>query len=214
MLLRGINLGRARRVAMADLRVLLSDLGYSDVRTVLQSGNAVFGVESRSAEPGGAESRRPEKPSAEKPPAEKPPAETLSAETLSPERLSPERLCAQITERIAGELDLKVDCVIRSAAELAAVVAANPFPDKVSEGAKLMVTFLSGPLDPARFAGHDPADFAPDEFRLADREIYSWLPNGMAASRIPVNFWDRRTGMVATTRNWNTVTRLLALVDA
>ena len=41
-LLRGINLGSKRRVAMADLRELLEELGYEDVRTVLQSGNIVF----------------------------------------------------------------------------------------------------------------------------------------------------------------------------
>lgn len=41
-LLRGINVGRARRVAMADLRALVEDLGYGDVRTVLNSGNVVF----------------------------------------------------------------------------------------------------------------------------------------------------------------------------
>ena len=43
-LLRGINVGRAKRVAMADLRALLEDLGYSDVRTLQNSGNAVFTV--------------------------------------------------------------------------------------------------------------------------------------------------------------------------
>lgn len=41
-LLRGINVGRARRLAMADLRRLLEGLGYTHVRTVLNSGNAVF----------------------------------------------------------------------------------------------------------------------------------------------------------------------------
>ena len=41
-LLRGINVGRAKRVAMADLRALLEGLGYTHVRTLLNSGNAVF----------------------------------------------------------------------------------------------------------------------------------------------------------------------------
>lgn len=41
-LLRGINVGRAKRVAMADLRAAASDLGYSDPRTLLNSGNLVF----------------------------------------------------------------------------------------------------------------------------------------------------------------------------
>jgi uncharacterized protein (DUF1697 family) len=41
-LIRGINVGRAKRVAMADLRALVEGLGYRDVRTVLNSGNVVF----------------------------------------------------------------------------------------------------------------------------------------------------------------------------
>ena len=41
-LLRGINVGRAKRVAMADLRDMLEGLGFRDVRTLLNSGNAVF----------------------------------------------------------------------------------------------------------------------------------------------------------------------------
>ncbi len=41
-LLRAVNLGPTNRVAMADLRTLLADLGLSDVRTLLQSGNVVF----------------------------------------------------------------------------------------------------------------------------------------------------------------------------
>jgi uncharacterized protein (DUF1697 family) len=41
-LLRGINVGRAKRVAMADLRKLLGDLGFTQVRTVLNSGNVVY----------------------------------------------------------------------------------------------------------------------------------------------------------------------------
>jgi uncharacterized protein (DUF1697 family) len=43
-LLRGINVGRAKRIAMADLRALVADLGYRDVTTLLNSGNVVFTV--------------------------------------------------------------------------------------------------------------------------------------------------------------------------
>jgi uncharacterized protein (DUF1697 family) len=41
-LLRGINVGKAKRIAMADLRALIERLGYTDVRTLLNSGNVVF----------------------------------------------------------------------------------------------------------------------------------------------------------------------------
>lgn len=41
-LLRGINVGRAKRVAMADLRAVVESLGYRDVGTLLNSGNVVL----------------------------------------------------------------------------------------------------------------------------------------------------------------------------
>lgn len=41
-LLRGINVGKARRIPMADLRALLAGLGYTGIATLLNSGNAVF----------------------------------------------------------------------------------------------------------------------------------------------------------------------------
>ena len=44
-LLRGINVGKAKRVPMAELRALLSELGYSNVSTLLNSGNAVFNAD-------------------------------------------------------------------------------------------------------------------------------------------------------------------------
>lgn len=48
-LLRGINVGGHKKVAMADLRRLLSDMGCNGVRTYIQSGNAVFGSDLKTA---------------------------------------------------------------------------------------------------------------------------------------------------------------------
>ncbi len=41
-LLRGINIGPNKRIAMADLRAIVGSLGHTDVETYLQSGNVVF----------------------------------------------------------------------------------------------------------------------------------------------------------------------------
>jgi uncharacterized protein (DUF1697 family) len=49
-LFRGINVGKAKRIAMADLRALLGKLGFTGVQTLLNSGNAVF---TAPAEPAG-----------------------------------------------------------------------------------------------------------------------------------------------------------------
>jgi len=53
-LFRGINVGKAKRIAMADLRELLAKLGYTEVATLLNSGNAVFtGAAERAAKHAG-----------------------------------------------------------------------------------------------------------------------------------------------------------------
>lgn len=48
-LLRGVNVGKGKRVPMADFKTMLEGLGYSEVSTLLNSGNAVFTSSSRSA---------------------------------------------------------------------------------------------------------------------------------------------------------------------
>ena len=57
-LLRGVNVGRTRRVAMADLRALVEGLGYRQVATLLNSGNVVFTAGGKTA---GTSARRIEK---------------------------------------------------------------------------------------------------------------------------------------------------------
>jgi len=49
--LRGINVGRNKRIGMADLRALMEGLGHASVRTHLQSGNIVFESPKRRARP-------------------------------------------------------------------------------------------------------------------------------------------------------------------
>ena len=50
-LLRGINVGTAKRVAMEELRSVMTGLGFADVRTLLNSGNVVFSSSARNGDP-------------------------------------------------------------------------------------------------------------------------------------------------------------------
>ncbi|MGD0185718.1 MAG: hypothetical protein ABSC25_10780 [Roseiarcus sp.] len=62
-------------------------------------------------------------------------------------------------------------------------------------------------LDPSRSP-------PPGEFVVADAEITLRLPNGVARSKLTNAWFDSRLGVVSTTRNWRTVTRLAAIIDA
>lgn len=174
-LLRGINVGGKNKVPMQTLRELLTGLECTNIRTHLQSGNAVF----------------------------------------DHPRAAPADLAASLEARITAELGLDIRCLVRDGAGLQRVVDGNPFTMEGIDPSRFLVTFLSGPPDQARLTAIDSPAYAPDEFRLADRkaptEIYSHLPNGIHTSKLALQFTDKKLGVTATARNWNTVLKLTAM---
>jgi uncharacterized protein (DUF1697 family) len=46
-ILRGINVGGKRKILMADLKVLLEELGYQNIQTYIQSGNLIFNADEK-----------------------------------------------------------------------------------------------------------------------------------------------------------------------
>jgi uncharacterized protein (DUF1697 family) len=173
-LLRGINVGGHKKVPMAALRELLTDQGYGEVRTLLQSGNAVF---------------------------------------TAPQK-GPAALGRELEQAIEDRFGFEVRCVVVSAAELRGVVERNPFPLSSFEPSKLVVIFLSGPVDPELLSGIDPQGYLPDEFRLGEREIFLHCPNGLGRSKLADVLGAAHLGVTATARNWNTVTKLVLMTES
>lgn len=166
-LLRGINLASRRRVAMADLRAWVTDLGYTDVRTLLQSGNVVFQTGKK-----------------------------------------PATVVRELESRLATGAGFSIGCVLRTAAELRAVVAADPLGSVATNPSRYLVSFQTGAVD---WPDVDPSAYLPERFHLAKREAYFWVPEGSQKSPVLAAFpADEKT----TVRNWNTVTKLLAMMDA
>ncbi len=168
VLLRGINVGAARRIPMARLRDVLTALGHDAVRTHLASGNVLL------------ESPLPEA-----------------------------ALGAAVTDAIAGEFGFDVPVVVRTGPELADVVAADPFRSRVTDPSRYSVTFLPEAPDPDRVADLPPPEEG--EYLVRGRELYLWLPAGMAQAPMAKWKWDRLLGVAGTNRNWNTVATLADL---
>ena len=175
-LLRGINVGGARKVPMAELRTLLERLDLGDVRTYLQSGQAVF------------------------------------SSTHGDE----ESLAAEIGGAIEKHFGFGVDVIVRDHAFLKAVADACPFPAAELEAKQLHVTYFSQPVDADRFAAIDQPAFLPEEFKLGDRALYLYAPNGLGRSKLAEQLARPRVnkGLIATTRNWNTVVKLVEMTAA
>ena len=172
LLLRGINVGGRNRVPMADLRALVTALGFDGVATHVQSGNLVCAGSG-----------------------------------------SPDRAAARVAEALAGELDVTVPVVGRSAAHWAALLATNPLAGLEDDPRKLHVTFLDGVPDPGRVADlvAEAAAFAPERLEVVGADVFLHCPGGYGETPLSNGYLEKRLGRVATTRNWRTVAALADL---
>jgi uncharacterized protein (DUF1697 family) len=172
-LLRGINVGGNKMVPMADLRAMTAKLGFEDPKTLLQSGNLVFGAKSQ--------------PTA---------------------RL--EQVLEAATKKTIG-----VECsyLLRTADEWAAIIAANPFAKFAkSNPAYLVVTFCREAPDAAALKTLRLEARGGEDFKAHGRELYLWYPDGQGTSKLAIALSKNKLGTICTARNWNTVTKIRALL--
>ncbi|MGP3987290.1 DUF1697 domain-containing protein [Streptomyces sp. 3N207] len=175
-LLRGINVGGSKKVPMPELRELLGQLGHGEVRTHLNSGNAVFRSESDDEE-----------------------ALAVGMETA-----------------IEQHFGLHVTCMVRAGSYLRAVLDDCPFPAADLSGSRLHAVFCSQPVTSEQFTSLDPTEYLPEEFRVGDRVLYLYTPGGLGTSRLSPALQrpSLLKGTETTSRNWNTVQKLVELTRA
>ena len=169
-LLRGINVGSAKRVAMPALRAMATDLGYGGVATHLNSGNLVL-------------------------------TSDRDAETVR----------RQVETGVEQTFGLHADVVVRTAEQLRAVLAGNPYPD--GDPSLVTIAFLADdppPQAPDRVAALAAAD---EPYLFAGREVYVHYGHGQSGSVLAASF-ATVLGVSATVRNLRTVTRLVDLTGS
>ncbi len=171
-LLRGVNIGAHNRIAMPALREALSEAGFEDVRTYLQSGNVVL--------TGGA---------------------------------SPDIVARKVRKVIADRFRLDVEVVVRTRAELAAVVRRDSLGRVAEDPKRYQVSFLAATPKADAARKLEEAVIEPERLVVHGREAYAWHPNGVGRSKLAALLAGNGLGVSATARNWTTVTKLLALAE-
>jgi uncharacterized protein (DUF1697 family) len=169
-LFRGINVGKAKRIAMAELRILLGKLGYTDVGTLLNSGNAVFTTRAASAA----------------------------------------RIAARIRREVAQQLGVDALVIVKSAAQLSAIIQGNALSD-ATDHSRLLVAMTQ---DAAAVAALKPLArlaWGRERLHVGEHAAYLWCANGILESRVAEALLG---GLPAgTTRNWATVNKIHALMN-
>ena len=127
----------------------------------------------------------------------------------------PAKLSKQLEDAIEKFTGFRPSVVVRTASELRAVIERNPFAGRADVAPnRLGVSFLSvNPGDAAR-ATVKAMDVSPEELHIHGREMYIHFPNGMGASKLPMKAIERALKTEGTVRNWNTVEKLMEMVEA
>jgi uncharacterized protein (DUF1697 family) len=125
------------------------------------------------------------------------------------------RLSKRIADAIEQRFVFRPGVILRTAADLRGVIAANPFASRRDlDPSRLLVQFL---------AGEPPADVRerilriesePEELRIVGRELYIYYPNGMARPKVSWTFIEKILQTPCTGRNWNTVRKLLEMAES
>lgn len=174
MLLRGINVGGNKTVPMAKLKALLVELGFTDVVTLLNSGNAVF------------------------------------RSTLSPSVVE-----RTVQEALARAFGFEVDVIVRSAADFAALGRSTVFADAVKTRPHLVMLGLSQqPLAADLVQRAQPFCVAHERIVVDGEALWIDYADGSGRSKLTPVVLNRLAGSPLTTRNWNTVMKLVELLRA
>ena len=125
-----------------------------------------------------------------------------------------EKIATRMERQIAEAFGVSPTVLLRTPSELVKIAEGNPFLKGGADRSKLHVVFLAdGPAEDA-VARLDSGRSPPDELRVRGSEIYLHLPNGSGRSKFTLDYFERRLGVAATARNWNTVLKLLALTES
>jgi uncharacterized protein (DUF1697 family) len=162
-LFRGINVGKAKRIAMADLRKLLENLGYTEVKTLLNSGNAIF-TGGRGAASGHAQ---------------------------------------RIRTAVAKRLGVDAIVVVKSAAEVAGIMAGNELGKLASDPARLLVAVAEQPATLASLEIVAAKAWGTEKVHVGKHAAYVWCADGILESQALTAVMKGLKGG-GTTRNWAT----------
>jgi uncharacterized protein (DUF1697 family) len=126
-------------------------------------------------------------------------------------RAKPETVRKKVEQLIEDRFGLEIAVVVRTRAELAAVVRRNPHAKVATNPKAYQVTFLEQKL-PAKIVRELEQAAADDErVVVSGREVYAWHPQTIARSKLWSKLAGKSLGVTATSRNWTTVEALLEL---
>jgi len=105
---------------------------------------------------------------------------------------------------------LTVPVIVRTTSQMETITGSSPYGEVEGDPRLFHVTFLAetpGGESLKKLAG-PPDRFGDDEFKVVGQDVYLYVPGGYGETKLNNSFFEKRLGVVATTRNWRSVTAL------
>ena len=120
----------------------------------------------------------------------------------------------RIEEGIRKKTGLEVKVILRTAGELRKVIAASPLAAAPERNpSALLVAFLAGEIAKEAKALLLNLKAESEALHFGSRELYIYLPDGIAGSKLSNSLTEKKLGVNVTARNWNTVNALLGMAE-
>jgi uncharacterized protein (DUF1697 family) len=122
-------------------------------------------------------------------------------------------LAKKIQTAIERKFGFRPEVILRTTGEMRTAIAASPFAGRNLEPGKTVMTFLAG--DARLEAANELLALKnfPEELHLLGRELHIYFPDGMGKSKLPWPKIEKLLATPGTARNWNSVTRMLAMAE-
>ncbi len=118
----------------------------------------------------------------------------------------------KISQEIFKQLGFDVPIIAVTKSDLEKCLTANPFSkEKDIDTKKLYVTFISKELNNNALNDLKTSQFKPDEAFIDGNRIYMKLETGAAKTKLTQKYIEKKLNVIATTRNWNTIHKLLEM---
>ncbi len=118
----------------------------------------------------------------------------------------------QLTKAIKHQFGFDVPVVILLADELTQLVEKNPFVLEENPNINHLTVTVLGNIPQKELASKlAEVSFAPDRFKIVDRQVYLHIPGSYHKSKLSNQFFESGLQTAATTRNWKTMLKLLSL---
>ena len=123
-------------------------------------------------------------------------------------------LATKIQNAIERTFKCRPEVILRTADELRNAIASTPFANRRGlEPSKILVTFLAAEPSPGAQTTIASLKAYPEELHLLGRELYIYFPDGAGKSKLPWSQVEKLLKTTGTARNWNSVTRMLAMAE-